>query len=103
CGFFGFWLSHVPYARLPEFLGELRRVIRPGGEVMVIDSAPTDPGQTAGAEFMNERVLNDGTRHAVLKILHTPATLVNALSQLGTTRDAWSTGTFFSGAVVRIG
>jgi len=103
CGFFGFWLSHVPYARLPEFLSELRRVIRPGGEVMVIDSAPTDAGQIAGAEFMHERVLNDGTRHAVLKILHTPATLADTLARLGATSDAWSTGTFFTGAVVRIG
>jgi ubiquinone/menaquinone biosynthesis C-methylase UbiE len=102
CGFCGFWLSHVPYARLPEFLGELRRVIRYGGEVMVIDSAPNEAGQTAGAEFMHERVLNDGTRHAVLKILHTPTTLAGALAPLGAAIDTWSTGTFFSGAVVRI-
>ena len=102
CGFFGFWLSHVPYARLPEFLAELRRVIRPGSEVMVVDSAPTEARQTPGAEFMHERILNDGTRHAVLKILHTPETLVGALAPLGVPLDTWSTGTFFSGAVVRI-
>jgi len=103
CGFFGFWLSHVPYARLPEFLAELRRVIRPGSEVMVFDSAPTEAGQTPGAEFMHERILNDGTRHAVLKILHTPATLADALAPLGFASDTWSTGTFFSGAIIRTG
>jgi ubiquinone/menaquinone biosynthesis C-methylase UbiE len=103
CGFFGFWISHVPYARLPEFLAELRRVIRPGCEVMVIDSAPTEAGQTPGAEFLHERILNDGTRHAVLKILHTPETLADALARLGTPIDTWSTGTFFTGAIVRIG
>jgi hypothetical protein len=77
-------------------------VIRPGSEVMAIDSAPTEAGQTAGAEFMHERILNDGTRHAVLKILHTPETLANALAPLGPASDTWSTGTFFSGAVIRI-
>jgi demethylmenaquinone methyltransferase/2-methoxy-6-polyprenyl-1,4-benzoquinol methylase len=102
CGFCGFWLSHVPYARLPEFLGELRRVVRPGAEVMVIDSAPTGAQQTAGAEYFHERVLNDGTRHTVLKILHTPGTMADALARLGAISDAWSTGTFFTGAVVRI-
>jgi demethylmenaquinone methyltransferase/2-methoxy-6-polyprenyl-1,4-benzoquinol methylase len=102
CGFFAFWLSHVPFARLPEFVGELRRVLRPGSEVMVLDSAPTEAGQIPGAEFLHERILNDNTRHAVLKILHTPATMAEALAPLGDTRDAWSTGTFFTGAVVRI-
>jgi len=96
CGFFGFWLSHVPYVRLPEFLAELRRVIRPGSEVMVIDSAPTEAEQTPGAEFMHERILNDGTRHAVLKILHTPETMAAALAPLGRIRDASTTGKFFT-------
>lgn len=102
CGFFGFWLSHVPFARLPEFTGELRRVLRPGSEVMVLDSAPTEAEQTPGVEFMHERMLNDNTHHAVLKILHTPATMAAALAPLGDTRDAWSTGMFFTGAIVRI-
>ena len=102
CGFFGFWISHVPYARLPEFLGELRRVIRPGGEVMVLDSAPTDADQTPGVEYLHERILNDETRHAVLKILHTPTTIAQTLAPLGEVVESWSTGAFFTGAVVRI-
>lgn len=102
CGFSGFWLSHVPYARLNEFLSELRRVIRPGGQMMLVDSAPTEPDQAPGAEFMHERVLNDGSRHAVLKILHTPATMAQVLAPLGTVREAWSTGTFFTAALVEI-
>ena len=89
--------------RLPEFLGELRRVIRPGGEVIVLDSAPSDAEQTPGVEFIHERILNDGTRHAVLKILHTPTTIARALAPLGAASEAWCTGTFFTGAVVRVG
>jgi demethylmenaquinone methyltransferase/2-methoxy-6-polyprenyl-1,4-benzoquinol methylase len=102
CCFFGFWLSHVPYARLPEFLGELRRVVRAGGQVMVLDSAPTEADQAPGVEFYHERILNDGSRHAVLKILHTPATIASALAPLGRVVEAWETGTYFTGAVVQI-
>jgi ubiquinone/menaquinone biosynthesis C-methylase UbiE len=100
CCFFGFWLSHVPYARLPELLGELRRVVRPGGQVMVVDSAPSEPGQAAGVEYLHERILNDGSRHAVLKILHTPETIGAALAPLGMLAETWSTGTFFTAALV---
>jgi demethylmenaquinone methyltransferase/2-methoxy-6-polyprenyl-1,4-benzoquinol methylase len=100
--FFGFWISHVPYTRLPEFLGELRRVVRPGGQVMVVDSAPSQDDQLPGVEYLHERILNDGSRHAVLKILHTPDTLAAALAPLGTVAGAWSTGTFFSAVLVDV-
>ncbi len=102
CCFFGFWLSHVPYARLPRFLGELRRVVRWGGQVMVVDSAPSEPGQQPGVEFLHERILNDGSRHQVLKILHTPETIGRALAPLGQVVETWSTGRFFTGAVVEV-
>jgi ubiquinone/menaquinone biosynthesis C-methylase UbiE len=102
CCFFGFWLSHVPYARLPEFLGELRRVVRPGGRVMVVDSAPVQPDDAPGVEYLHERILNDGSRHAVLKILHTPATIGAALEPLGRVVEAWGTGKFFTGAIVEV-
>jgi demethylmenaquinone methyltransferase/2-methoxy-6-polyprenyl-1,4-benzoquinol methylase len=102
CCFFGFWLSHVPFARLPSFLDELRRVVRPRGRVMVVDSAPTDPDQAPGVEYLHERILNDGSRHMVLKILHTPETLGAALTPLGTLVEAWGTGKYFSGAIVEL-
>ncbi len=102
CAFFGFWLSHVPRARRPAFLAELRRVLLPGSSVMVVDSAPTAPEQIPGAEFLHERVLNDGSRHHVLKILHTPESMREALAPLGGIAESWSTGTFFTGAIVKI-
>ena len=84
CCFFGFWLSHVPYQRLGEFLAELRRVVRPG------------------VEYFHERILNDGTHHEVLKILHTPATIAAALAPLGRVVETWGTGAFFTGAIVAV-
>ena len=44
--FTGFWLSHVPRARLDEFLGVVRRWLRPGGTFAFIDSLP-DPQSSA--------------------------------------------------------
>jgi demethylmenaquinone methyltransferase/2-methoxy-6-polyprenyl-1,4-benzoquinol methylase len=102
CCFFGFWISHVPYARLADFLEELRRVVRPCAQVLVVDSAPTEADQEPGVEYLHERVLNDGSRHGVLKILHTPQTLGAALAPLGAVVEAWSTGKFFSAAIVEV-
>ncbi|HEU4325615.1 MAG TPA: class I SAM-dependent methyltransferase [Roseiflexaceae bacterium] len=99
---FGFWLSHVPLARLPGFLAGVRRVLAPGALVLVLDSAPTEPEQLPGVEYLHERVLNDGSRHEVLKILHTPETLAQALAPLGTVREAFSTGVYFSGALIQV-
>jgi demethylmenaquinone methyltransferase/2-methoxy-6-polyprenyl-1,4-benzoquinol methylase len=100
--FCGFWLSHVPFTRLPAFLSELRRVARSGAGVLIVDSAPTASDQLPGVEYFHERILNDGSRHQVLKILHTPASLTSALAPLGRTLDAWSTGRFFTGALFEI-
>ncbi|MET1231524.1 MAG: class I SAM-dependent methyltransferase [Candidatus Limnocylindrales bacterium] len=40
--FCGFWLSHVPRARLPDFLGLCERWLKPGGAFAFIDSR-SDP------------------------------------------------------------
>ena len=100
--FFGFWLSHVPLVRLPAFLVEVRRVVRRGGQAMIVDSAPSTPEQQPNVEYFHERILNDETCHQVLKIFHTPETLAATLTPLGRALDTWTTGRFFSGALVEI-
>jgi hypothetical protein len=35
--FFGFWLSHVPTARMASFFGTLRRSLTPSGQVIFVD------------------------------------------------------------------
>ena len=44
--FTGFWLSHVPRARLDAFLALVRRWLKPGGAFAFIDSLP-DPQSSA--------------------------------------------------------
>ncbi len=44
--FTGFWLSHVPRARLDAFLAIVRRWLKPGGTFAFIDSLP-DPQSSA--------------------------------------------------------
>ncbi len=44
--FAGFWLSHIPRARLGSFLGLVHRWLKPGGRFAFIDSLP-DPQASA--------------------------------------------------------
>ena len=41
--FAGFWLSHIPRARLGSFLGLVHRWLKPGGRFAFIDSLPGPP------------------------------------------------------------
>ena len=72
--FFGFWLSHVPVSRSVEFMREARRVVRPGGELWLLDSrqSPTS-GQrrqrVPGPKVQQQRrTLADGSGYDIWKI-----------------------------------
>lgn len=86
--FCGFWLSHVPDERLDEFLGLVRRWLRPGGVVAFIDSRP-DPESGAvdhepvDADGFAVRRLADGREFRMVKIHRTAAALVGALERAG--------------------
>jgi demethylmenaquinone methyltransferase/2-methoxy-6-polyprenyl-1,4-benzoquinol methylase len=92
--FFGFFLSHVPSERLERFLGEVRRVLRPGGALLVFDSALPDAREVIQVQ---ERPLNDGSRHRVLKVYYTPVTLRVALALAATPESiaTEATGRYF--------
>jgi SAM-dependent methyltransferase len=66
-----FWLSHVPRARLHEFLGKL-----PAGEHLFVDNQDVREGiaRTNGPEpdRYKRRRLRDGSEHRILKNYFTP-------------------------------
>jgi ubiquinone/menaquinone biosynthesis C-methylase UbiE len=79
----GFWWSHVPKARLPEFLLGLHRTLEPGATVIAFDNAyvqgsstplsrkdsdgnPLSHRDTDGNTYQ-ERVLDDGSMHQIVK------------------------------------
>jgi demethylmenaquinone methyltransferase/2-methoxy-6-polyprenyl-1,4-benzoquinol methylase len=85
--FCGFWLSHVPRARLHTFLTLSRRWLKPGGLFAFIDSR-RDPSSSATdhvppADDMSTRKLDDGREFTIPKIYYEPTELEQALATAG--------------------
>jgi hypothetical protein len=86
--FMGFWLSHVPRARLATFLAIARRWLRPGGTLAFVDSRH-DPASSAldhrpGPDVSAvERRLADGRRFTIPKVFYAPDELEAALAAAG--------------------
>ena len=80
--FCGGWLSHVPRARLDEFLGICRRWLKPGGTFAFIDEAAAWGGKPSVDEHQL-RTLKDGREFSILKIYYEPAELERALLRAG--------------------
>jgi SAM-dependent methyltransferase len=86
--FAGFWLSHVPRERLDAFLALARRWLKPGGELLFIDSRPdpqsgaVDQGPPDGADVARRR-LSDGREFRIVKVFHEPRDLEAALGRAG--------------------
>jgi SAM-dependent methyltransferase len=71
--FQGFWWSHLPRPRIPEFLNALHSKLLPGSKVVMIDklfvegsSTPISRRDDAGNTYQLRR-LKDGSIHEVLK------------------------------------
>ncbi|HLB44776.1 MAG TPA: methyltransferase domain-containing protein, partial [Candidatus Limnocylindrales bacterium] len=85
--FCGFWLSHVPRARLGEFLAICRAWLKPGGRFAFIDSR-RDPESGATdhplpADDMSVRRLDDGREFEIVKVYWQSEELEHALSEAG--------------------
>ena len=98
--FTGFWLSHVPRARLDDFLGVVRRWLKPGGTFAFIDSL-FDPQSSAAdhptpADDTSVRRLDDGREFTIVKVYYEPAELEHALARAGFgDASVTTTGRFF--------
>lgn len=82
--FAGFWLSHVPRQRLPEFFDRLAARLRLGTRLVFVDnrfvpgsSTPIARRDAAGNTYQRRR-LADGGEHEILKNFPSPADLVAA-------------------------
>lgn len=82
--FFGYWHSHVPDERLETFWRAVDLALRPGGTVMLVDSAP-DPADPGGDQMARHerRRLDDGREFGIVKRYWSPQTLTDTLSSLG--------------------
>jgi demethylmenaquinone methyltransferase/2-methoxy-6-polyprenyl-1,4-benzoquinol methylase len=71
--FAGFWLSHVPKARISEFFFGLHRTLLPAAKVVLLDNRFVDGSSTpirevdAQRNTYQARELADGSLHRVLK------------------------------------
>lgn len=98
--FTGFWLSHVPRARLGEFLGLVARWLRPGGRFALIDSLQ-DPQSSASdhptpTDDLSVRRLDDGREFTIVKVYYAPDELRTALEAAGFDDiEITTTGRFF--------
>jgi SAM-dependent methyltransferase len=86
--FFGFWLSHVPRARLAAFWRLLHRCLAPaGGRVLFVDEGPPrasiEPKPLPGSSGIAERRLRDGSVHTIVKVFYDADELARILAGLG--------------------
>ena len=106
--FTGFWLSHVPRARLADFLAIVRRWLKPGGTFAFIDSL-ADPQSSAAdhpapADDVSLRRLDDGREFTIVKVYYQPSELEAALTAAGfADARVTTTGRFFLTGVATAG
>lgn len=83
--FFAFWLSHVPPEALDVFLDKVRRAVRPGGQVVIIDEyTPTLEDQLiAKGDIYALRPLRDGRTFTIVKVFYDLNMLQEKLVQSG--------------------
>jgi ubiquinone/menaquinone biosynthesis C-methylase UbiE len=99
--FFGFWLSHVPPERLDAFLDTVRRAVRPGGRLFLVDSlyeatsTAKDHALQDQERHWQARKLNDGREFKVVKIFYEAKALQEKLLQSGFAATVTNSGSYF--------
>lgn len=99
--FMGFWLSHVPPELLAAFLKAVRKSVRAGGTLFLVDSraeitsAAVDHVLESSAAGTQRRTLNDGREFRIVKTYYEPAFLEKALRDAGFVPRVAITGRYF--------
>lgn len=96
--FFANWLSHVPPSALEEFLDKVRKSVRPGGLVALVDQhAPSVADEIIAKDAIYaKRPLEDGREYTIVKAFYDLTMLEETLKSLGfEVSTAKFTETFF--------
>jgi hypothetical protein len=104
---FCFWISHVPDARLDEFLETVAASLTDDGTAFFVDaqdettSQAVDHGREPGAGEVQLRRLNDGREFRIVKNYWTTTQLVDRFAAVGLHAEVRDTATFFRYGRVR--
>jgi demethylmenaquinone methyltransferase/2-methoxy-6-polyprenyl-1,4-benzoquinol methylase len=101
--FAALWFSHVPTHRLAPMLSALRRAVRPGGQLCVIDepeSSPVRPPAREDAD-LELRALRNGRQFQIVKIYRAPQQLAAFCRDAGFTQTVIIPGTYFFGLIAQ--
>jgi demethylmenaquinone methyltransferase/2-methoxy-6-polyprenyl-1,4-benzoquinol methylase len=101
--FAAMWFSHVPSERLPPMLSALRRAVRPGGQLCIVDEPDSSPVRPPTAEDpdLEMRELRDGRQFQIVKIYWPPQRLSALCRDAGFTQVTTISGTYFFGLVAQ--
>jgi demethylmenaquinone methyltransferase/2-methoxy-6-polyprenyl-1,4-benzoquinol methylase len=99
--FFGFWISHVPYERLDEFLASVAAMLRPGGKIFFLDGLREATSTAIDHQLPDEqnqlmlRKLNDGRTFEIIKNFYDSVDLAARCTRAGFEVDVRETATYF--------
>jgi len=101
--FAAMWFSHVPSQRLPPMLATLRRAVRPGGQLCIVDEPDSSPVRPLTAEDpdLETRELRDGRRFQIVKIYQSPQRLAALCRDAGFAQVTTIPGTYFFGLIAQ--
>lgn len=96
-----FWLSHVPTDRLIDFLGRVKRALRPSGVFFFGDSRLARSSRAKDHEApevdisTSQRRLDDGREYRIVKVFHEPVELTRMFTAAGLRVDLRETAEYF--------
>jgi demethylmenaquinone methyltransferase/2-methoxy-6-polyprenyl-1,4-benzoquinol methylase len=101
--FAALWFSHVPAERLPPMLSALRRAVRPGGQLCIVDEPDSSPVRPPPAEDpeLETRELLDGRQFQIVKLYRSPQRLAALCEDAGFTQVSTIPGTYFFGLIAQ--
>jgi SAM-dependent methyltransferase len=101
--FAAMWFSHVPPERFPSMLSALRRAVRPGGQLCIVDEPDTSPARPSAApdKHLELRELRDGRQFQIVKIYWSPQHLAELCRDAGFTQVISIPGTYFFGLIAQ--